>query len=550
MFIGICIIVIKLRIGQLIMLLRNYQQELKNGAYHAWSNGAKVVFVVAPTGAGKTVIIGSIVKDFGNNVCCIAHRQELVGQISKALAREGIVHNIIAATATRREIIREHVIEFNRSFYDPQSTVTVAGVDTLLRRDPPKNVKLWITDESHHILKENKWGKAAALFPDAKGLGVTASPERADGKGLGVDNDGLADVLVTGPDMRQLIDNGFLCDYRVFAPPSDLDLSNVNVTNNGDYSGTKLSAAASKSHLVGDVVTHYLRIAPGKRAVVFAIDVSNAEKIASEFKAAGVLAEFVCAKTTEGERNRLIRKFRNGEITVLVNVDLFGEGFDLPAIEVCVMARPTMSFALYLQQFGRALRPMPGKDRAIIIDHVGNVMRHGLPDKPRAWSLNRRDKKAKSTNNEVPLRSCTECLNVYERTLKICPFCGDIYTPLNRSDIHVIDGDLTELDAATLAQMRNDIARADNDPANWLGSTNHSPIVKASIKKEHAARMEAQQQLRDAIAIWAGKRKAAGDSIDQAYKRFYWSFGVDVITAQTLKRKDTEDLLIKVVNNV
>lgn len=535
--------------------LRPYQGIAKAGVQSAWGTGYKFVLLVKPTGAGKTVTLGSIVHDHIGYACCIAHRQELVGQISKALAKEGIKHNVIAPKGVVSEIIQEHVREVGRSYVDRLAKVSVAGVDTLLRRDLGEyanQVTLWVIDEAHHVLENNKWGKAAALFPNAKGLGVTATPERADGMGLGKHHDGVFEIIIEGPTMRWLIDNGYLTDYRIFAPPSDIDLSQVTVGSTGDYNATKLRTAAHKSHIVGDVVEHYLRIAPGKRGVVFAVDVEISENIAEQFITRGVKAASVSAKTPEKERNRLIRHFKEGKIQVLVNVDLFGEGFDLPAIEVVSFARPTMSYGLFVQQFGRALRIMEGKEVAIIIDHVGNVTKHGLPDRTRTWSLDRRDKRTSSERDPdlIPTRTCISCLALYEALHGACPFCGEPFVPAGRSLPEQVDGNLIELSPEALAEMRGAIEQANRDPREWLDHSNHPNYIKASIVKKHDERQAAQQALKDTIAVWAGMRRDAGDSISQAMKRFYWKFGIDINTAQTLKRAETNELTMKITKDL
>jgi superfamily II DNA or RNA helicase len=280
---------------------------------------------------------------------------------------------------------------------------------------------LWVLDEGHHQQADNKWGTAAAMFPNAKGLGVTATPLRGDGKGLGRHNDGLYDVMVDGPTPRELIDMGYLTDYRIIAPRSDLIIDDQGVGASGDWSRAQLKAAAKKSHIIGDVVGHYLKFARGKLGVTFATDVETATDIAERFNTAGVPAEVISAKTPDADRMAIMARFKRRELLQLVNVDILGEGVDVPAIEVVSMARPTQSFALFSQQFGRALRLMidgslypiwdtltseerrahiaaSKKPRAIIIDHVGNVERmakqYGLPDYPPVWSLDRRERRS------------------------------------------------------------------------------------------------------------------------------------------------------------
>jgi len=448
------------------------------------------------------------------------------------------------------------MLELGVSYYDPSSSCAVAGVDTLVRRSEELNgwlesVTLCVQDEAHHVLESNKWGTAFKMFPNAKGLGVTATPLRADGKGLGKHVDGLFDTMVDGPGMRDLIDMKFLTEYRVFAPPSDFVRPGADAIGaTGDFGHVKLKAAVKKSHIVGDVVAHYLRISLGKLGVTFTDSVETATEIAAQFNASGVPAAVVSAKTPDAERIAILRRFKNRELLQLVNVDLFGEGFDLPAIEVVSMARATESYALYVQQFGRALRLLDGKLFAIIIDHVGNVARHGLPDARREWSLDRREKRGKSkVSDAIPVRACPECTAVYERIYNACPFCGHFITPAARSGPEQVDGDLIELDPAALAAMRGEVEKVDMDPEDYRHelAKKYVPLVgQLAGVKRHVANQEAQEALRGSIAWWAGYQRAGGRSDSESYRRFYFKFGMDVLTAQTLKAVDAIELAARV----
>lgn len=553
--------------------LRPYQSQAKNDIYAAWNAGAVNVLAVLPTGAGKTVTFSDILHDHQGASCAIAHRQELVAQISLALARDRVRHRIIGPKSVVKLCVNIHMAEIGASYYDPSAPCAVAGVDTLVRRGDElanwlQSVTLWVQDEAHHVLAANKWGTAASMFPNAKGLGVTATPLRADGKGLGRHADGPFDVMVEGPGMRDLINMGYLTEYRVFAPPSDIDLSAVNVSQTtGDYNPQKLKVAVRKSHVIGDVVKHYLKIAPGKLGVTFATDVETATDIAAQFNLAGVPAEVVSAKTPDAERIAILRRFKRRELLQLVNVDLFGEGFDLPAIEVVSMARPTQSYALFVQQFGRALRLMldgalypywdgysneerrahiaaSTKPHAIIIDHVGNVERHGLPDARREWSLDRRERRSKSSaSDSIPVKTClnTECLAVYERIYSACPFCGHVTPPAARNAPEFVDGSLVELDPNVLRLMRNEVERVDMDPEDYRAelAAKHTPkIGQLAHVKRHVERQEAQKALRASIAWWAGYQRALGRPDDESYRRFYFAFGVDVMSAQALNTKE------------
>jgi superfamily II DNA or RNA helicase len=518
----------------------------------AWQQGARNVMGVLPTGTGKTVIFSRIIRDHNGPAVTIAHRQELVGQISVALARDGVRHKIIGPDSLRKYIIRLHIENTGKVYFDPQSPIAVASVDTLIRRGAQlakwlPTVTLWVQDEAHHIQRKNKWGRAAAMFENARGLGVTATPLRADGRGLSRATDGLMDQLVIGPPMRSIIERRYLSDYRIFAPTtSDLDLSDVTVTSTGDYSKPKLVKAVRKSTIIGDVVGTYLKYAAGKLGITFATDVETAADIADEYRNSGVPAEVV-----DTARSEILRRFQKCDILQLVNVDLFGEGFDLPAVEVASFARPTQSYGLYVQQFGRPLRPLPDKTHALIIDHVGNVVRHGLPDSVRTWSLDRRIKRQQHSET-IPVRACPNCTYVYLKTLAACPDCGYAPKPQSRSAPQHVDGDLTELDAETLARMRGEADRSVMDPIAYRADLirRGCPVVGLSRNiRNHNTRRAAQIELREAIGVWGAYRRREGLADSESYKRFYFKFGIDVLSAQSLGTADALALAERVRND-
>jgi superfamily II DNA or RNA helicase len=530
--------------------LRPYQSDLKVGIDSVWEQGGTPIGVL-PTGAGKTVVFARILAEHDGAAVVIAHRRELVGQISLALAREGVTHRIIAPNTTIRAIVRQNTEELGRSYYSPAADIAVASVDSI-RRAPEKwreRVTLWVIDEGHHVLRANKWGKALALFPNAKGLGVTATPERADRKGLGRHASGIFTALVVGPSMRELIDAGHLSDYRIFAPPSSLDTSQIAISKaTGDYSVHDMQTAVSKAHITGDVVEHYIRLAYGKLGVTFAVSIREAEILAEAFRQAGVPAAAVSSKTPGPERVEMIRRFRNRELLQLVNVDIFGEGFDLPAIEVVSFARPTMSFPLFCQSFGRALRPMPGKEYATVIDHVGNVAAHGLPDAYRTYSLDSREAKtAHLTLDSV--KACPHCARVYRRVHVECPYCNHVPIPVERGTPEQVDGDLVELDAATLEAMRNAVSRVDMDPEEYARELNRRGCPQIGIaanKKRHIATQDAQHRLRHILDWWRGVKQTEGLSERESFKAFYLEFHVDVLSARSLPAKDADALCERV----
>ena len=531
--------------------LRPYQTKAKHETYAAWQSGLQNLLVVMPTGAGKTIFVSDIFREHKGAAIAIAHRQELVSQISLALAQQGVYHNLIAPDKIVKFIATYHTMELGKSFFHPQAPVTVAGVDTLLKRDLGSwahQVTLCFQDEAHHVLKNNKWGKAAALFPNARQLGTTATPGRADGHGLGRHAQGLYDAMIEGPTMRELITMGNLTDYRIFAPPSDLDLSQVDISKaTGDFNAHQLRNASHKSHIVGDVVDQYCRIAAGRLGITFAVDVETATNIADRYRTLGIPAEVVSAKTPDRTRIELINRFRRRELLQLVNVDLFGEGFDLPAIEVVSMARPTQSYALFAQQFGRALRPLEGKGDALIIDHVGNIIRHGLPDAPRQWTLDARERGARGKRDEtvIPVTACENCMSVYERISVVCPFCGHRPEPQGRARPEQVDGNLFELSPEALAELRGEVAKVQETPEALKARLNGgglAPVVVNSQVKLRRDHHESLTDLTESINWWGAEREAQGDSREEAYRRFYHRFGMDVLTSQTLNKKQAIEL--------
>ncbi len=553
--------------------LRPYQKKIILEIQAAWSSGLANLCMVLPTGAGKTTTMANIVSQEKGAVCIIVHRQELVGQISLALAENGIHHNIIAPIKVIKMIVGLHIRYFNKSFYNCDSHIAVAGVDTIIRRGKQlekylPTVKLWICDEGHHLVKGNKWHTAIQMMtnPTIRGLSLTATPLRSDGKGLGRQADGVIDKLVTGPSMRDLINQKFLTEYRIFAPRSNLDTSNVRISKStGDFNMNDLGDAVNQSNLVshtgstitGDVVREYLKVCKGvlKSGVTFVPTMDVGEKITSQYNAAGVPASLLNAKTLDDERADIMDRFRRGDLKQIVNVDILGEGVDVPAIEIVSMVRSTWSYGLYIQQFGRALRLLQGKINGIIIDHVGNVTRHGLPDSPRVWSLDRRDKRAKSeSDNVIPVKTCPECGALFEKYLKACPGCGYVPEITNRREPEHVNGDLFELDADVLAAMRGEVENVGRSVEEHVREyreqleINHcKPMHILAHSKRYAQKIqhqhESQSILRERMAWFAGFKRAEGKTDDEIVRIFYLSHGVDWLSAQSLSGVESDKLL-------
>ena len=422
-----------------MITLRPYQQAMIDEARDAYRRGKRAVLFQLPTGGGKTVTASTVVHGAalkGNRTWWLTHRRELAGQASETFHSLGIPHGTVQAGYVS----------------NPDATVQVASIQTISRRlETLPEPGLIIFDEAHHIGAAS-WEAIFNRFPDARILGLTATPWRLDGAGLGR----WFEHMVSGPSTADLIANGSLSPYRLFAPATP-DLSGV-ATAQGDYQRSALAKAMDKPAIVGDAIGHYLKLCRGKRAVAFAAGVENSKNIADQFNAAGVPAEHVDGAMTAEARDAAVDRFRRGETLILCNADLFGEGFDVPAIEAAILLRPTKSLSLHLQQVGRALRPCPGKTEAIILDHAGNSLIHGLPDDERDWSLDDREKKKRAEKSEVPVRQCEECFYVYRPAPK-CPQCGHA-AQIKAREIEVVEGTLAEVKRAEAVQKRREVGKA------------------------------------------------------------------------------------------
>lgn len=565
-------------------MLRGYQEQLVTDVEGAWAAGNSNVIGVLPTGGGKTMVLSELARrhadEFG---VAIAHRSVLIGQISLALARAGLNHDIIASKPVVRTIVTSHMEELGRNYYTPGAPWKVASVDTLPGRMAAlsswaQRVTIGVTDESHHVLADNKWGRACLSFPKARWFLPTATPERGDRKGLGRDADGIADIIVEGPSMRWHIDNGYLTDYVIRAPmPADLDLSDVQVSASGEYNQKQLRRAVHRStKIIGNVVDTYLQYTSGKLGIVFAVDIEHAKALTDQFNAKGVIAEIITAEHSEEERRVILRRYRGRETRVLVNVDLFGEGFDLPAIEVVMFARPTASYSLYAQQFGRGLRLMidpaymaqwesytPAQRRAVIAqsgkpvahihDHVGNVLHfYGPPDKPREWSLERGGRRTAPTD-AVPLRVCanTMCLQPYERFYPRCPHCGmEPPLPVAPTLPQEVDGDLTLYTPEMLRALFGVDTVSDAlalQPNEFCAIPPGVPqgAVRA-IQSRHHQKLQQQAKLRDLMPLVMPPTR--DDRENQ--RRFFHRYGVDIVQARLMGAADTEGLVERVLDSL
>jgi DNA repair protein RadD len=386
-----------------------------------------------------------------------------------------------------------------------------------------KPFDLIIGDEAHHFTPDSSWGKVVTGFPSARVLGVTATPERLDGKGMGQ----MFDDMVMGPTVAELTAQGFLSHAVVYAPSAP-DLGSVG-TRMGDYVSKQLEDAMDKPIITGSAVKHYGKYADGKKAIAFCVSVKHAKDVAEDFRNAGYAASHIDGGMDDTERDAVLKAFEEDRVQILTSCDLVSEGFDLPSVEVAILLRPTKSLGLFLQQCGRAIRPHPDKERTIILDHAGNTARHGFIDDERDWSL--ADgfvaNNGKSSDKVVSVRTCTACFAVHKPT-PTCPMCGHVYPVMGRAVKHV-DGDLVETrrdgeaEAETAEDMMQKKFRVLASVARKRGYNNPTQWAFNVICGQEASRLAKKVGMRDAqttngltaeerASIWkmtAGKTKSS-----------------------------------------
>jgi superfamily II DNA or RNA helicase len=275
---------------------------------------------------------------------------------------------------------------------------------------------------------------------------LTATPQRLDGKGLNT----YFKKIIRGPEVRELISQGYLSDYRIFAPLG-INTEGLHMRG-GDFAKEELTARADKPTVTGNALNEYLKHALGKRAVAFCSSIQHSKNVVAMFMANGVQAVHVDGETDMATRDEAIRLFAEGKIQVLGNVDLFGEGFDLPTLECVILLRPTQSIGLYRQQVGRALRPTEGKAYAIILDHAGNTQRHGLPEEVIDWKLEGHSRDANKNEQGISVRICSACFAA-QAPGRECRYCGKIF-PIKERKIAKKEGPLTEVDIEAMRQQR------------------------------------------------------------------------------------------------
>lgn len=374
--------------------LFDYQQKLVDQARRKLAKGANGVLIQSPAGSGKSVVIAEIARlttEKGGQVLFVVHRQELVEQITESFKKQDV--NL-----------------------DQCTIMTVGKAKNRLGKFPKPN--LIITDESHHS-RANTYQKIYEYFKGVPRLGFTATPWRMNGKGF----EDIYQSMVKGPTVKWLIENQKLAPYTYYSV-NLADADKLHFSSNGDFSSKSIDDALGKT-IFGDVIKTWKRVADGRKTILYAHSRKYSYQVAQKFCDAGIEAVHCDSKTPQKEREQIMNDFKNGKIKILCNVDLISEGFNVPDCSCVIMLRPTASLVLDIQQSMRCMRYVPNK-QAIIIDHVGNCYRHGLPKTPHDWTLadRKRKKRRRANSMSMPIKTCPFCYAVMPVQCKVCPQCG------------------------------------------------------------------------------------------------------------------------------
>lgn len=427
--------------------LRPYQVDAIDRVRQRYRRGERSVLLCAPTGAGKTVIGAAVIAgalERGSRVVFLAHRRELIRQTYGKLIDAGVAHDDVGVVMAGVRLEQPQLGAPRDWAARPVAPIQVASIDTLRARPARPPADLVIIDEAHRALAATYRRATDEWYPQARVLGLTATPVRADGRGLS----DLFAALEVVASVAELVAAGYLVEPRVWSAPRDPDLSRVRVRG-GDYDAHQLSEAMSDRGLVGDIVEHWIERAGDRRTVVFASSVEHSRQIVARFVAAGIRAEHLDGTMGADERDAILTRLASGETQIVSNCEVLCEGWDQPAVKCLVLARPTKSLGLYLQQAGRVLRPWRDTS-CVILDHAGNAIEHGLPQAPREWSLNGR-RKRDTAKRLPPAVTCHGCRAVVPPSTRVCPACG---TELEvsgggREPIEEQPGQLVELRAMT-----------------------------------------------------------------------------------------------------
>ncbi|CAH9015954.1 helicase/UvrB [Vibrio phage 393E50-1] len=512
--------------------------------------------------------------DNGETCVLIAHRDVLLGQISDALCMYQVPHSFICSDDTRRDITNINYKEHGHHYHDERSRIIVISVATFAARirgnKIPKalmdSVSMWLMDEGHHLTQGSQWGNCIESFPNARGLAVTATPIRGDRKGLGRHAHGYVDKMSVTSSMIDLVKAGRLTQMKVYAP-TQLNTEGLTTTAGGDFNQKKLYERTKEqgSKITGSAVEHYIKFIYGQPAITFAVNIEHGKHIAEKFNAAGIPTQFVSSKSKESVRKKAVQDLRDGVLWNLVNVDLFGEGFDAPAVTGVFFLRKTESYSLFKQQMGRCLRPSEGKTYGFIFDHVGNVARMlekynlSSPYHDPEWTLDSYGKGGSNGDGGEdlpPTITCPECS--YEAPLKsyydeendfyfpgflqddgtyLCPDedCRHAFSDEESENtvrkIQEKEGNLVELSFDDIDDL---IRKRDEEVFKPVAKMDYGPYARANMSR-HVDRQNAITVLRHKINSWCNalynETKWSGDLIRREFES---TFKVNIYQAQVL----------------
>lgn len=419
--------------------LRPYQHGAIENLRASIGGGNKRILLQAATGAGKTIIACEMIRRATakqKRVLFIAHRKEIINQTSDKLELFNIEHGVIMANHAR---VNNHAVQ-------------VASIQTLSRRDKPP-ADLIIIDECHLSVSAS-FKQILEHYTGATVIGLTATPTRLDGRGLG---EIYHDIIQVVP-MSQLIIEGHLVKPRVFAPFTP-DMKGIKKSK-GDYDATETAKLMDNKEITADIVKHWTVNALDRKTIVFASSVEHSKNIVEEFETSGISARHLDANTPANLRDQTLSEWREGKFTVLSNMGLFIEGLDVPAAACCILARPTKSLTIYLQAVGRVMRPHKTKADCVILDCAGLTYEHGFVDDAREWTL---DGKIKKPKEEAPaVHICEECFAAYSKAQhpNECPECGFL-TPVEQRETQHVDVDMVELTPDIVNDLRKQQRKRD-----------------------------------------------------------------------------------------
>jgi len=446
------------------MDLRQYQITAIDNLRRGYQSGFRRQLLVSPTGSGKTVIMGEIIRSAiarGNCVLFVAHRKELIDQASARLDVVGVPHGVIMSGHERNL---------------PWERVQVASVQTLMSRRQRGGAlplsDFIVIDEAHHA-RAGTYARILDAYPAAPVLGATATPWRTDGRGLGE----LFEHLVVAARPAELIAQGYLVPYTGFAydAPDTTKLEH----RGSDYEQKGLALVMSERRIVGNVVQQYLEHAGGVRGLVFAVSIAHSKDLVERFKAAGVAAEHLDGEMATGDREAVLARLASGQTRVVSNVGVLTEGYDCPQIGCVMLARPTLSLVLFLQMVGRGLRTAEGKSVCLIHDHAGCFMQHGAPDMEREYALDM-DQRSQSKGPLLPpLRTCKKCFAIYPSDAgNICPSCGHVNSSVaQKGPTEIDDSSVRAIPLSELPRFKH----ADEDTRR----RHYEKLYSAAVEKGH-----------------------------------------------------------------